>query len=650
MEHGLDSDSSQSEDEGNGTLDTFDEIVEQSDLDKFSETLKKAQMVALEVERAQGTTRRTYTGCSRTTLYRHNKLRANLASKGFLGLDEFMKQTDSKRRHTVVREESEESSLDSGHISSDPDSDLDLRGPQVARACGCVGGHIGLDSRGPQFARACGCIGGHIGLDSDSDSESRGPQVAQACGCVGGHSSLDSEGNVPSSVAGSRIPAYLLREEEEESGESESGVSPQDKNMTEELNELTVDSDGDGTAEQGPARALLEDLRRGLALGTVDAPQTALDYALDVLCDFSMLRTACEKLAVVSKDKKIDILFRARVASMVGTLNLFLDPELRYTWRNASLISSKAQGHGISHARRIREWILRYLRHEVLPLHCLGQAKWTAFEDEDIAREIKLRLTEKVKGPYMKAGDVVDVIASPEIQAILRQKGICKPSITERTARRWLAGLGWRYGKMQSGMYIDGHEREDVVEYRQQFVVRWKVNERRFHRWDNDGNELPRPTGFPIPGAIGRFRLILVTHDESVFYQNDERKTAWVHKFDKATPRPKGDGQSIMVSDFLTSEWGRLRDGNECVFFVFSLFYHSNCKSLRDARVLFKAGKNRDGWFSSEDLLAQVDRAIDVFEGLTKGYAQGLFLFDNAPSHQKRAPDAISARKMVKGV
>jgi hypothetical protein len=54
--------------------------------------------------------------------------------------------------------------------------------------------------------------------------------------------------------------------------------------------------------------------------------------------------------------------------------------------------------------------------------------------------------------------------------------------------------------------------------------------------------------------------------------------------------------------------------------------------------------------FSSEDLLAQVDRAIDVFEGLTKGYAQGLFLFDNAPSHQKRAPDAISARKMVKGV
>ena len=50
-----------------------------------------------------------------------------------------------------------------------------------------------------------------------------------------------------------------------------------------------------------------------------------------------------------------------------------------------------------------------------------------------------------------------------------------------------------------------------------------------------------------------------------------------------------------------------------------------------------------------DDLLMQVDNAIDIFEGRCKGYAQGLFLFDNAPSHQKHAQDAISARNMVKG-
>ena len=72
---------------------------------------------------------------------------------------------------------------------------------------------------------------------------------------------------------------------------------------------------------------------------------------------------------------------------------------------------------------------------------------------------------------------------------------------------------------------------------------------------------MPLPKGFPVPG--GRFRLILITHDESMFYQNDQRKTLWAHDSQKPTPRPKGEGQTIMVSDFLTSEWGPLRDGEE---------------------------------------------------------------------------------------
>jgi hypothetical protein len=71
---------------------------------------------------------------------------------------------------------------------------------------------------------------------------------------------------------------------------------------------------------------------------------------------------------------------------------------------------------------------------------------------------------------------------------------------------------------------------------------------------------------------------------------------------------------------------------------------------FREAWVNFKAGKNHDGYFGAEDLLAQVDSAIDIFEGLSKGNFKVLFLFDNAPSHQKQALDAISAQKMVKGV
>ena len=86
--------------------------------------------------------------------------------------------------------------------------------------------------------------------------------------------------------------------------------------------------------------------------------------------------------------------------------------------------------------------------------------------------------------------------------------------------------------------------------------------EKRFHTWDSNGIEHRPHNNFPVKDRQyqPRFRLILVTHDESVFYQNDSCKTHWIASSSKATPLPKGDGQSIMVSDFLTSEWGRLLD------------------------------------------------------------------------------------------
>src|ERR1700679_3531009 len=81
-------------------------------------------------------------------------------------------------------------------------------------------------------------------------------------------------------------------------------------------------------------------------------------------------------------------------------------------------------------------------------------------------------------------------------------------------------------------------------------------------------------------------------------------------------------------------------------FFLFSCFtlYSLYC---REARIVFKPGKNRDGYFDSKQLMAQVDRAINIFEGKANGL-QGLFMFDNAPSHLRHADDCIFVTKMVK--
>ena len=227
------------------------------------------------------------------------------------------------------------------------------------------------------------------------------------------------------------------------------------------------------------------------------------------------------------------------------------------------MVVAKAQGHGSTRMRSIRKWILDFVQEGTLPLHFYcGQQ--TILEDEGILQEIQEQLTEKAKSSFIKAQDVCEIVASVRVQMKLTQLGIDKPSISLSTAHRWLAKLKWRYGKRKNGMYFDGHERVDIVAYRNAFVDRWADYEMRFQIWDDDGNPLPH--SHPLP-------LILVTHDESVFFQNDERTTCWGRQDRNPAPKPKGDGQSLMVSDFLTTEWGCLRDGDKCVKTFFFIGY-----------------------------------------------------------------------------
>jgi hypothetical protein len=43
-------------------------------------------------------------------------------------------------------------------------------------------------------------------------------------------------------------------------------------------------------------------------------------------------------------------------------------------------------------------------------------------------------------------------------------------SISEATAVRWLMKLGFKLSQVRKGVYVDGHERPDVVEARQTFI------------------------------------------------------------------------------------------------------------------------------------------------------------------------------------
>ena len=122
-------------------------------------------------------------------------------------------------------------------------------------------------------------------------------------------------------------------------------------------------SGGDGTAvaqesdggiaqsEQSDAKEMIEQLHHGIWPHD-DGVKTMSDAELNKLSylDFKGLHKACAKLAVLSKDKKLDIVFHAHIMMMVGTINLYMDSELSYTWHEASLIVAKSQGQGPNHA------------------------------------------------------------------------------------------------------------------------------------------------------------------------------------------------------------------------------------------------------------------------------------------------------------
>jgi hypothetical protein len=86
-----------------------------------------------------------------------------------------------------------------------------------------------------------------------------------------------------------------------------------------------------------------------------------------------------------------------------------------------------------------------------------------------------------------------------------------------------------------------------------------------------------------------------------------------------------------MVSHFVSADYGWLQspDGKETM------------------RILFKAGKNQEGYFTNENILEQTQMAMDLAKKLYP-HDKHVFIFDNATTHMKCPASAISACNMTK--
>src|SRR5271156_3679187 len=125
--------------------------------------------------------------------------------------------------------------------------------------------------------------------------------------------------------------------------------------------------------------------------------------------------------------------------------------------------------------------------------------------DEDLRHEILMHL--HGIGPYICAMDIMHFTSTPEMKLRLRRD---KP-ISLLTAQHWLRVMGYSWRKEKRGQYSDGHEREDVVDYRQRvFLPAMAQYAESMRKWDQNGEEVPTPP--PSQCTVVWF------HDESIFY------------------------------------------------------------------------------------------------------------------------------------
>lgn len=103
-----------------------------------------------------------------------------------------------------------------------------------------------------------------------------------------------------------------------------------------------------------------------LRVGDVLALKTQ-EKCLDLWNDWVALSKAQVALMDKSRDLWLGISLRARITGMLGLLNLYLDPGLQYTWREASAMVATIQGRGVKRAQKLWEWALTFARYAKLP-------------------------------------------------------------------------------------------------------------------------------------------------------------------------------------------------------------------------------------------------------------------------------------------
>jgi hypothetical protein len=287
----------------------------------------------------------------------------------------------------------------------------------------------------------------------------------------------------------------------------------------------------------------------------------------------------------------------------------------------------------------IRQWANYFLKHGDFPdrRHGKHQKVLPLIFDEDIRLNVLsyLRSLNKKEKSQLTSFSLANwinniSIANKNYQAEeptqhdeLNENANCLIHISPSTAQRWMNHLGFHFGEVKKGIYVDGHERSEVVNYRQNLFIPKMLEYRKRMTIFSSSSDLtiaPRLTD-------NEKEIVWVVQDECVFASNDARKCVWMED-GKPPIRPKGDGKVIMVSEFLCPCHGRMKwEGKETT-------------------EIITPGANNDGYWDNKDVVKQLtEKVIPIFNKLHPN-KMALFAFDNSTNHQAKAEDALIINRL----
>ena len=205
--------------------------------------------------------------------------------------------------------------------------------------------------------------------------------------------------------------------------------------------------------------------------------------------------------------------------------------------------------------RTIREWRSIFINNEgSFPDSEQGkyQRSGVLWKNEELNKKARefVQTNASVKGKK----NLTAVAFCSWVNEVLLVNSVLEPGSPRKlsisTTLHWLCNLGFEVIKKKKGTYVDGHEREDVIDYRQKFLRKMIAN------GFLNRNNMPMPSiesAFPSdlespPDEVIQ-KTVIIFHDESTFQANDEENWIWGER-GQCVLKPKSRGSSIMVIRF----------------------------------------------------------------------------------------------------